>query len=176
MISDILPGRFVDMVIDELALPLLVLDGRRVLYANSSAIALAARLEREHTIDLAVLLRAHAEAVGGHLQEAGRTVTLITAGNGEPFYIHLRQIAVRRVGPLIVACVRQMAPERDAVKECYGLSDREAQIVDLVLKGYGNRDIATTLNITPGTTKKHMTRIFDKVGVDSRSQLMARLA
>ena len=34
---------------------------------------------------------------------------------------------------------------------------------------------AQALGITLTTAKKHLGRIFDKVGVDSRSQLMARL-
>jgi DNA-binding NarL/FixJ family response regulator len=48
--------------------------------------------------------------------------------------------------------------------------------VDLVLRGYGNRDIATALDIAPTTAKKHLSRIFNKVGVDSRAQLISRLA
>ena len=35
---------------------------------------------------------------------------------------------------------------------------------------------ATTLGITPATTKKHLSRIFEKVGVDSRAQLASKLA
>jgi two-component system, NarL family, response regulator LiaR len=50
------------------------------------------------------------------------------------------------------------------------------QIIELVLHGYRNRDIAATLGITPATTKKHLSRVFDKVGVDSRAQLASRLA
>ena len=80
------------------------------------------------------------------------------------------------MGRTLVACIRELAPERDAVKRCYGLSDREAQVVDLVLRGYGNRDIAQALDIAPTTAKKHLSRIFNKVGVDSRAQLISRLA
>jgi DNA-binding NarL/FixJ family response regulator len=48
--------------------------------------------------------------------------------------------------------------------------------VELVLLGYRNRDIAGTLGTSPTTIKKHLTHIFDKVGVDNRTQLMARIA
>ena len=94
----------------------------------------------------------------------------------EPFYIHLREMVVDGVGPTLVACIRELAPERDAVKRCYRLSDREAQVVDLVLRGYGNRDIGRALGIAPTTAKKHLSSIFNKVGVDSRAQLISRLA
>jgi DNA-binding NarL/FixJ family response regulator len=42
--------------------------------------------------------------------------------------------------------------------------------------GYRNRDIATTLGSAATTIKKHLTHVFDKVGVDTRSQLIARMA
>ena len=49
-------------------------------------------------------------------------------------------------------------------------------MVELVLLGYRNRDIAATLGTSPTTIKKHLTHIFDKVGVDTRTQLISRLA
>jgi len=45
-----------------------------------------------------------------------------------------------------------------------------------VLRGYRNPDIAAALGIASSTTKRHLTRIFDKIGVDSRTQLIGRLA
>jgi ATP/maltotriose-dependent transcriptional regulator MalT len=66
--------------------------------------------------------------------------------------------------------------EREAFRQRYGLSEREGQVLELVLRGYSNRDVATTLRIAPATAKKHLTRIFDKLGVDSRAQLISRLA
>ena len=38
------------------------------------------------------------------------------------------------------------------------------------------RLIAVTLGTSPTTIKKHMTHIFDKVGVDTRTQLISRIA
>jgi len=165
-----------DAVINDLALSIVVLDSRHVLYRNASAQRLAEKLQREHHTDLFVLLRDQADAAAPLLQSAGRAVSLVTSGNGEPFYIHLREFIVEGAGQTLVACIRELAPERAAVKQCYGLSDREAQVVDLVLRGYGNRDIALTLHIAPTTAKKHLTSIFNKVGVDSRAQLISRLA
>ena len=176
MVGHQLPRALLDAVIDDLSLSIVVLDERRILYRNTSARVLAEKLQREHRTDLLVLLRDQADAAAAHLQATGRAVSLVTSGNGEPFYIHLREMVVDGVGRTLVACIRELAPERDAVKRCYGLSDREAQVVDLVLRGYGNRDIATALDIAPTTAKKHLSRIFNKVGVDSRAQLISRLA
>ena len=135
MIGHVLPRALLDAVIDDLALSIIVLDDRRILYRNTSARMLAEKLQREHRTDLLVLLRDQAEAAAADLRSAGRAVSLVTSANGEPFYIHLRELVVDGVGRTIVACIRELAPERDAVKRSYRLSDREAQVVDLVLRG-----------------------------------------
>jgi DNA-binding NarL/FixJ family response regulator len=63
-----------------------------------------------------------------------------------------------------------------AFRTRYRLSKREAEVVELLLLGYRNRDIATALGTSPATIKKHLTHVFDKVGVDTRTQLVARIA
>jgi DNA-binding CsgD family transcriptional regulator len=175
VISQLLSGALLDVVIEEFALPVFVLDRARLLYSNAAARALAERLQREHATELAVLLRDHVDAVSSHLRDTGRLVSLVMAGNGEPFYIHLQRVKVEGQDPAVVACVRELAPERRAIQRYYGLTGREAEVLSFVLMGYGNRDIANALGIASATTKKHLTSIFDKVGVDSRSQLISRL-
>ena len=51
------------------------------------------------------------------------------------------------------------------------LSAREIQVVELVARGYKNRDIAAALKITPGTVKVHLSHIFEKTGLSDRFQL-----
>ncbi len=50
-------------------------------------------------------------------------------------------------------------------------SKRERDIVLLVAEGQTNREIASQLNISEQTTKTHISRIFSKAGVTSRTQL-----
>jgi two-component system nitrate/nitrite response regulator NarL len=52
------------------------------------------------------------------------------------------------------------------------LSPREREIVDLVLTGQRNQEIAGALGITPGTVKVHLHRIYEKLGVGSRADLV----
>ncbi|MGO8951138.1 MAG: LuxR C-terminal-related transcriptional regulator [Ktedonobacterales bacterium] len=54
------------------------------------------------------------------------------------------------------------------------LSRRELEVFRLIAKGASNQEIAETLMIALGTVKKHITTIFAKVGVTSRTQLLAR--
>lgn len=57
----------------------------------------------------------------------------------------------------------------------YGLSPREREIVDLVVRGVSNRKIATTLYISEYTVQDHLSNIFDKVGVRGRQALVKHL-
>ena len=50
-------------------------------------------------------------------------------------------------------------------------SRREREIVLLVAEGQTNRDIAAQLNISEQTVKSHISRIFGKASVSSRTQL-----
>jgi DNA-binding NarL/FixJ family response regulator len=56
-----------------------------------------------------------------------------------------------------------------------GLSDREADIVRLVCEGYGNQEIARLLGITENTVKRHLYNTFNKLGVDTRAQLIYKV-
>lgn len=53
----------------------------------------------------------------------------------------------------------------------YGLTDRELEVVNLVTQGLTNKEIATNLGISEETVKRHLTNIFDKVGMSSRLEL-----
>ena len=103
-------------------------------------------------------------------------MTLLTEARGEPLYVHALPIGTARGNRRVAVSVRELGLEREAFARRYGLSPREAEVAELVLRGYSNPVIASTLGIAPTTTKRHLTRIFDKIGVDSRTQLVSRLA
>jgi two-component system, NarL family, response regulator DegU len=52
------------------------------------------------------------------------------------------------------------------------LTPREDQVVGLVAEGASNRDIAERLNIKENTVKKSLLRIYDKLGVSNRVELV----
>ncbi len=54
------------------------------------------------------------------------------------------------------------------------LSDREIETIRLVAAGLSNKEIAQRLHISVRTVKFHMTNIYGKLGVDSRTQALAR--
>jgi len=52
------------------------------------------------------------------------------------------------------------------------LTPREEQVVALVAEGMSNRDTARELKLSEHTVKKYLFRIFDKLGVSSRVELV----
>lgn len=53
----------------------------------------------------------------------------------------------------------------------FGLTPRELEIVSAIVSGYTNRDIAQRFSISEQTVKRHLTSIFDKLGVSNRLEL-----
>ena len=52
------------------------------------------------------------------------------------------------------------------------LTPREEQVVALVAEGLGNRHIARELNLSEHTIKKYLFRIFEKLGISTRVELV----
>jgi two-component system, NarL family, response regulator len=68
-------------------------------------------------------------------------------------------------GPAAKLAERIQAPE---------LTDRQAQILQLLAEGRTNKEIGATLKITEGTVKLHVNRVFYKLGVRSRAAAAAK--
>ena len=54
------------------------------------------------------------------------------------------------------------------------LSERELEVLHLLASGYSNQEIAEVLVIALDTVKRHVTHIFEKLGVHNRVQAVAR--
>jgi DNA-binding CsgD family transcriptional regulator len=57
----------------------------------------------------------------------------------------------------------------------YGLSPREQEVVDLIVRGASTKQISRALYISEYTVKDHLKNIFGKVGVGGRRDLVKRL-
>ena len=56
------------------------------------------------------------------------------------------------------------------------LSRREQEIANLVADGLTNREIGSRLYLSEKTIETHLTRVFQKLGLRSRTQVAAALA
>ena len=55
-------------------------------------------------------------------------------------------------------------------------ANAERQVAALVAAGKANREVAAQLFTTVATVEAHLTRVYRKLGVRSRSELASRLA
>jgi DNA-binding CsgD family transcriptional regulator len=51
----------------------------------------------------------------------------------------------------------------------FGLSPRELEVLRLLVSGQTDREIGATLFISPRTAQGHVARLFDKLGVSTRT-------
>ncbi len=65
-------------------------------------------------------------------------------------------------------------PEYQQILENTPLTERELEILDLIVAGGSNADIAEKLYITVGTVKTHVRNILSKLCVDDRTQAAVR--
>lgn len=162
-------------ILDRLGLAVFVFGAGRPVYSNQAAALLRSRLRRSYRIEIDVVLADQIRALlepGAFAAADHPLLAQITAPDGQPFY--LQAISLDR-HHLVAVSVRTTGSQIDAIRSRFGLSARESQVAELVIHGYRNGDIAVALGVAPATVKKHLTRIFDKVGVDSRTQLLTRM-
>ena len=168
----------------------LVLDHRRwlVSHYNATAECLLGELEdlspEWQEGDLPVVLSSVVGAVRRALQpetgrdqasvprlcvktRAGRWLTLQgSLTEARPGHPSEMIIIIEPAGPKEITWIKATA---------YGLSGREKEVVDLVVRGASTKQIAATLYISEYTVQDHMSNIFDKVGERGRKALMKRL-
>jgi two-component system nitrate/nitrite response regulator NarP len=70
----------------------------------------------------------------------------------------------------------RIAHVKERVARAPSLTPRERELVELVRQGLRNRDIGAKLWVTEGTVKVYLHGIFDKLGVDNRTELAMRAA
>jgi LuxR family maltose regulon positive regulatory protein len=99
---------------------------------------------------------------------------------GEPMVALLRQAYAQGIAPDYVATLLSAAgapalaapPLAGSLLE--PLTERELEVLRLLMTGLSNAAMARELVITVGTVKSHVNHIYGKLGVQSRTQAMAR--
>ena len=72
----------------------------------------------------------------------------------------------------LVAVLRDLAAQTaPPSRKTFGLTGRELEVVTLITEGSTNKHIAQTFGISEETVKRHLTNIFNKLGVGSRLEL-----
>lgn len=64
---------------------------------------------------------------------------------------------------------------RDRLMELFQLTDREQEVVQCLMKGWVNKEIASTLGIALPTVKEHIRHIMDKTKANTRTGILMRI-
>ena len=76
-----------------------------------------------------------------------------------------------RIARMVVRSFKQTPAN---VPNTEGLSARELEILTLLSKGLSNKEIAGSLDLSDGTIRSHLDRIFKKLHVHCRSEAVAK--
>jgi DNA-binding NarL/FixJ family response regulator len=83
-----------------------------------------------------------------------------------PFVSQAESLALELEAELLTpGQVTELFPDR--------LSQREVEVLRLVARGRSNQQIADELVLSSKTVARHMSNIFDKIGVENRSSATA---
>ena len=82
--------------------------------------------------------------------------------------------------PVRTEAVPEESPAEEAeevdVMDSYGISAREREVIELILEGKSNAEIADTLCISIYTVKRHINNIFRKLDVHNRVGMLRKLS
>jgi DNA-binding NarL/FixJ family response regulator len=154
-------GEAPDLVLLDLGLPgcegLSALSRFRSEYPDLPLVVLSATVDRK-----SILAALEAGAVG-YIPKTSKPDVMIAA----------LKVVVAGGTYVPPEALEETAPKRAQRRTRAGvleLTERQKEVVRLMLKGYSNERIATELSIAPNTVKQHAHAIFTALGVSSRAE------
>jgi DNA-binding CsgD family transcriptional regulator len=76
-------------------------------------------------------------------------------------------------GAVTVVLTPELPPAPPDLPPAWPLTRAERNVVSLLVRGLSNRQLAAALHVSENTIESHLAHVYDKLGVRSRSQLLA---
>ena len=97
--------------------------------------------------------------------------------SGRWLVLHASRLRAEGTEGRIAVIFEEARPSEIAplIVDAYGLTRREGEVTQLVLRGLSTAEVSGRLHITPNTVRDHFKSIFDKVGVRSRRELVGQV-
>jgi DNA-binding NarL/FixJ family response regulator len=105
----------------------------------------------------------------------GASAFLAKSTSSQDLISTVRSVARSRSGEednVIVSVPRADFDAKDPAEG--GLSGRETEVLRLAARGAGNREIAGSLHLSETTVKRHLSNVYDKLGVRTRGEAVSR--
>lgn len=106
------------------------------------------------------------------LIDAGASAVLAKSLSGEALVAELERVAQ---GETVVSQDFRLNTAMSWPGADLRLTERESEVVTFLASGMSNRDIADAMTLSENTVKTHLKSIFQKIGVSSRAQAVARI-
>jgi DNA-binding NarL/FixJ family response regulator len=102
----------------------------------------------------------------------GASAFLSKGASSQDLISTIRSVARSTPGNVIVSVPRE---DYDAEGPAESrLSGREAEVLRMVARGTGNKEVAEALHVSETTVKRHLSNIYDKLGVRTRGEAVSR--
>lgn len=142
-------------------------DGR-IAWASDHALQFAERLlglvaERQRIASAALL-----DWLASTVDRPVTSVMPWTSGSGRDA-LTVTYVGRATSGDILIRLSPDIASMEERLKERFGLTIREAEVLHWIMQGKSNRDIAEILTLNPGTVNKHLEKILNKLGVENRT-------
>jgi len=151
---------------------LLAVSGAGSLLWATPQVARLAGGEDERLGGLAAAIVDWGAREGGLARLLGKTLT-VPAGDGGALQLTcLGAIGSDEYLFRLAADDGERGPE--ALRQRFGLTLRESEVLVWIARGKSNRDIADILGLSPRTVNKHLEQVYTKLGVENRASAAIR--
>ncbi|NIB40343.1 helix-turn-helix transcriptional regulator [Pseudomaricurvus alkylphenolicus] len=126
--------------------------------------------------------RDHRYVADMFLRQEGRVIAVLSCLRQESMEPFSEQelVLLRGLQPFLeyslnLVYLPKRVGQRQSLKDKYGFTRRELDVLELLMTGATNKQLSSELNLSMATVKTHLQHVFRKASVSSRAELLSRV-